>query len=87
MVEILEAACMSLSIKLSSSICSYTKVSLKLPESFIFFAASPAISMIPLYPNSIPETYYSELAITCARRNMKEGLIIVVYPRLGYIRS
>ena len=34
------------------------------------------------YPNSIPETYYSELAITCARRNMKEGLIIVVYPRL-----
>jgi hypothetical protein len=34
------------------------------------------------YTNNIPDTYYSELAITCARRNMKEGLIIVVYPKL-----
>ncbi|WP_337860724.1 hypothetical protein [Ferroplasma sp.] len=34
------------------------------------------------YPGSIPETYYSEMAITCARRNMNEGLIIVVYPKL-----
>ncbi len=34
------------------------------------------------YPNSIPETYYSELAIICARRNIKEGIIIVIYPKL-----
>ncbi len=35
-----------------------------------------------IYAGNIPDTYYSELAITCARRNMKEGLIIVVYPKL-----
>jgi hypothetical protein len=35
------------------------------------------------YANSIPETYYAEIAITCARRNIDEGLIIVIYPRLG----
>lgn len=34
------------------------------------------------YTNNIPDTYYSELAITCARRNIKEGLIVVVYPKL-----
>ncbi len=31
----------------------------------------------------IPETYYSELAITCARRNIDNGIVIVVYPKLG----
>ncbi len=34
------------------------------------------------YANNIPETYYSELAIICGRRNIKEGIIIVIYPKL-----
>lgn len=33
--------------------------------------------------NKMPETYYSELAITCARRNINNGIIIVVYPKLN----
>jgi len=33
--------------------------------------------------SKIPETYYSELAITCARRNINNGIIIVVYPKLN----
>ncbi len=34
------------------------------------------------FTGKIPETYYSELAVTCARRNTGNGIIIVVYPRL-----
>ncbi|MEM0138998.1 MAG: hypothetical protein QXZ44_00055 [Ferroplasma sp.] len=37
-----------------------------------------------VYPGKLPETYYSELAITCARRNIDNGIIIVVYPKLNY---
>ncbi len=36
------------------------------------------------YEGKFPETYYSELAVTCARRNIETGIIIVVYPRLNY---
>ncbi len=36
-----------------------------------------------MYPNRLPDTYYSELAIMCARRNRKEGILITVYPRLA----
>ena len=38
-----------------------------------------------VYPGRLPDTYYSELAIMCARRNRREGVLIIVYPRLGNI--
>jgi hypothetical protein len=38
-----------------------------------------------MYPGRFPDTYYSELAIMCARRNRKEGVLLTVYPRLGNI--
>ncbi|KPV46472.1 hypothetical protein SE19_05375 [Acidiplasma aeolicum] len=36
-----------------------------------------------VYTSNIPDTYYSELAVICAKRNINSGLIIIVYPKLN----